>query len=278
LESSNNSKTNLSSKVQDEQDQKRKTALPISGTASRVAATIGGNSSKTRDNPESAKGTDEWAEVLRYLHLFTAMQAGNAWEGVREMVEQLRESSKTPPPLKVENVDPTGYPRNATLSAEAAALREAHRETSRQLGETQNELRILVQQSGSLQRETTQLREKLIRDREAQLVSQTKMENRSEGLTATLQADETKLEHAVREVEELRGHVLKQGGLEQWQVDRVEQLRRSLADAREATSQYSAQSRDLRTRLEIMSGGAKGDMSSSCIGPSESELNSLLAC
>merc|ERR1712232_206978 len=199
----------------------------------------------------SAKDPDEWAEVLRYLQLFTAMQAGNAWEGVRQIAEKLRDEHLKALPSSVP--EPTPHDDTTGKSTVMTALQEKKETITQQLCESQGELRLLQQQAESLQRETTQLRSKFVRDREAQVASQAKMEERSEALVATLQGDELRLEKAVRDVEELRGHVLRQGGLEQWQIDRVEHLRHDIAEARAAPAQHGAKSRDLRARIETAS-------------------------
>jgi len=206
---------------------------------------------RSKASSVSAKDPDEWAEVLRYLQLFTAMQAGNAWEGVRQIAEKLRDEHLKALPSSVP--EPTPQDDTAGKSTEMMALQEKKETITQQLCESQGELRLLLQQAESLQRETTQLRSKFVRDREAQVASQAKMEERSEALVATLQGDELRLEKAVRDVEELRGHVLRQGGLEQWQIDRVEHLRHDIAEARAATAQHGAKSRDLRARIETAS-------------------------
>jgi hypothetical protein len=194
---------------------------------------------------DTASG-DEWAEVLRYLHLHAAMQEGNdAWENVTQTIELLRvEAQKEKVVRPSQHVD-----SKEDHAAAVAKVSEALQKTKQQSADSERELRAFQQQAQSMQRDNSQLRTKLKIDKEAQLEKQAKMEERGEALVAGLQSDELRLEGAVREVEELRGQVLKRGDLKQQQVECVEQLRRDIAEARAVTLHHSVRSKELRSRL-----------------------------
>merc|ERR1719240_1447809 len=168
------------------------------------------------------------------------------------MVEQLRaESNQALHPAAAAQVTPAENDRGyVELTEEIQRVSEAHRAAQQQTAESERELQALQQQAQSMKRECTQLREKLLQDKEAQQAAQAKMEERGEALVAGLQSDELRLEGTVREVEELRARVLKRGGLEKQQVDRVEQLRRSIAETRAVTLHHTVRCRELRSRLD----------------------------
>jgi len=229
-------------------------AAVTNGQGAHAAMATGTSASSSTPSSIEGSSADAWAEVLRYLHLHAAMQEGNdAWASVRQTVESLRTESLQALPAAVPSASqPTG---------ENTALSEAHQAAQQQVAENERQLRTLQQQAQSMQRETVQLRAKLLHESGAQLANQAKMEERGEALVSGLQGDELKLEVAVRQVEELRVCVLNRGGLEQQQVDRVEQLRRDIQEARQATLHHSLRCRELRSRLEAtpgIGGAARG--------------------
>lgn len=211
-----------------------------------ISPSSGKHASSESNRASDSGDVDEWAEVLRYLHLRAAMQEGgvDAWESVRQTVELLRAEA---PQARagVQPEKPSAADQRAA-SAETAAAREALQAAQRRSAEEERELRALRDEAASLERESGQLRAKLHRDREAQRASRAKMEERGEALVTGLKKDEERLEGAVRDVEGLRGQVMKQGGMEQWQVERVEQLRRDIVEARATTLHHTTRCRELR--------------------------------
>lgn len=219
-------------------------------TATTTPAPVGSSTSTAEST-----SADTWAEVLRYLHLHAAMQeeGNDAGARVRQTVELLRTKW-----LEVRTaVEPSCSASGEKPSPEVAKLSEAYEAAKQRVAENEQQLRVLQQQAQAMQRETTQLRTKLARDQEAQNSIQMKNEERGEALAASLSSDEQRLEGAVREVEELRSLTLKRGGLEQQQVDRVEQLRKDIQEARQSTLHHNLRCRELKARLQVSSGNSQ---------------------
>lgn len=201
-----------------------------------------------------AAATDEWAEVLRYLHLLTALQTATAdgedsWESVRQTVLRLRDDSQAPSGGDSSSTQPKGNSISEEKATEVLAAREAvDKEAQRRFAERQE----LLDKVQEVQQENAEVRQRQSKEKEDRAAERKKMDDRGEALLTELQRDEARLKNAVRDVEELRGSVLRQGGLEKWQVERVERLRQEIASAREKTSQHGNDSRELRQKLDYI--------------------------
>mmetsp|Transcript_96308 Transcript_96308/g.272288 ORF Transcript_96308/g.272288 Transcript_96308/m.272288 type:complete len:843 (+) Transcript_96308:167-2695(+) len=212
----------------------------LGGKAAATAASFG--------DGESVAKVDEWEDVLRYVNLLAAVQEDGApsWDRVRRCIEDLREQCQGKARAGVS----AGV--NSPTKAEIAALQQVHeaRKAAAHEAETREaELNECLQEAKELHRECELLRTRVAAEREERASERRRVEDRSEALARDLKSDEARLEGAVREVEELRGKVLRQGGLEPWQVERVEQLRSEIAVAKEESSRYGQRCQEQRARL-----------------------------
>mmetsp|Transcript_143696 Transcript_143696/g.253776 ORF Transcript_143696/g.253776 Transcript_143696/m.253776 type:complete len:750 (-) Transcript_143696:143-2392(-) len=230
-------------------------SLNRSLTNSSASPSSGGPSTaQAAEADNSAAATDEWAEVLRYLHLLTALQTAAAdgedsWESVRQTVLRLRDESQAPSSGGDSAPQPTA---NSVCEEKATEVLAARAAVDKEAQSRFAERRELLEKVQQVQQENDELRQRQIKDKEDRAAERKKMDDRGEALLSELQRDEARLKNAVREVEELRGSVLRQGGLEKWQVERVERLRQEIASARETTSQHGNDSRELRQKLDYI--------------------------
>eukprot|EP00929_Paragymnodinium_shiwhaense_P059711 TRINITY_DN29890_c0_g1_i1.p1 TRINITY_DN29890_c0_g1~~TRINITY_DN29890_c0_g1_i1.p1 ORF type:complete len:814 (-),score=193.26 TRINITY_DN29890_c0_g1_i1:131-2572(-) len=184
-------------------------------------------------SPSNASKLDEWDEVLRYVHLLISVHDGQgdaaAWEDIRQLIEQLRHRCCKPKAEGLKQVTPS------VSEAQAQALqkvREARAAAAEEAQKKEAELEQALQEAREHERLCEQLRSQIALERQERSSEQRRLAQQREVVATQLARDEAKLELAVREVEELRGHVLKQGGLAPWQVEKVEQLRRDITKAK----------------------------------------------
>merc|ERR550532_1450931 len=103
-----------------------------------------------------------------------------------------------------------------------------------------------------LQRECEQLKFRLSLEREARQTERRRMADHGEALACELQRDEVKLRQAESEVEEMRGLLLQQDGLERWQVEQVQSLRQEILNARQTASSHTAAYEEQLARLRVV--------------------------
>lgn len=237
------------------------------GVASVVGGPIVSGSIGSAKTKMTATALDDWEDLLRYLNLLSALQSGKvndgasldqpngaSWNAVRSIVERLRDHCKGRAPESTLGAS-LGNSKNAVnhicdRSAQEQAVqkaRDSREVAAREADQAEVELQDARQQATVMLRRCGQLRMRLAREREESASGR----KRIEAFPGELQGDGDKLTRAIHEVEELRARAMRQGGLEQWQVEHVETLRRGIAEARETTSHYGRKCVELRTKLEI---------------------------
>lgn len=194
----------------------------------------------------SITAVDEWDEVLRYLHLLKAVQikGGPSWDDVRMHIERLRCIQPDP-----RQAGPLG-----SLGAEAQAVqqvREARAAASHQAEARDAALKDALQQARELQRGCEQLKMRLSLEREDKTSERRRAAAREEAQASELKREEARLKHAASEVDELRRRLLRQGGLDQSQIERLEDIRNRISQAKASTERSRDQCNDLRAKLEI---------------------------
>lgn len=234
----------------------------LSATMGAMRLNAPGNAANVRDTLSNswapgpgaagvgAGKVDEWDEVLRYLHLLTAVQAEGApsWDKAKRCIEQLRDIDQ------VRGRSGAQGGRSAeSEELELQQLREAREDFARRTARCEGDFNEALQQASDLQRECEELRRRLLQEREEAQTERRGMEEYTEGLQQELRQDEGKLEQKLQEVEELRRRVLRQGGLERWQVERAERLRQEISDVREANSQQGIKAAEQRARMDAQS-------------------------
>lgn len=213
-----------------------------------IASLSAFNGGATTAAADSVGKVNEWDEVLRYLRLLVAVQADGApsWERVRGTVQQLRDHfSGAGAPQRGDSDTMLGADLHAVQQLRAA------RQVATLEAESRDEsLRAALQQVRDVQRECEQLKFRLSLEREARQTESKRMAEHGEALHSELRRDESRLEGITREVDVLRDQVLRPGGLEPWQLDRIAALKREHAQARLSASRHSALVQDEHRKLK----------------------------
>merc|ERR1712232_251502 len=155
---------------------------------------------------------------------------GAAWERVRLGIEQLRNQFRTE----------SSQAGSVSSVAEMEALRairevQASREsTARELQKRERELQDAAQEAQELRQEAENQRARISAEREGRTSDRRRNQGNSQVHGSELRLHEGLMNNAARDVEDLWGQLLRDGGLQPWQVEQAERLRREIAAARAA--------------------------------------------
>jgi len=217
-------------------------ATPPNRVAECVASDCDSLSVSAKVLAKSKLGTpdgDDWDEVLRYLQLFRAVQSEGAlsWDSVRSHVDLLRVLTKPGP--KAPSVDGIA----ALQAARQAAMSEGQRRDA--------ELATILHESQNVQREIEELKQQLAQEREVRAAERANMQDTLKTSSRELETNEKRLETASSGVELLRCRAMRQGGLEAWQMERVDGLRRDILQTREETIRHKVRGELAQSRRGV---------------------------
>eukprot|EP00747_Dinoflagellata_sp_TGD_P215140 gnl/TRDRNA2_/TRDRNA2_87873_c1_seq1.p1 gnl/TRDRNA2_/TRDRNA2_87873_c1~~gnl/TRDRNA2_/TRDRNA2_87873_c1_seq1.p1 ORF type:complete len:632 (+),score=119.30 gnl/TRDRNA2_/TRDRNA2_87873_c1_seq1:179-1897(+) len=248
------------------------------GTASAAPSRSSAVDGKMSESFSSS--LDEWDEAMRYLTLLSSGQEDKSpsWATVRRCVEKLRDhcrnaTHEVPPSAHAAaaasgNSDAESSPGVQAAHQVLVARQKARAEFER----CEGELNQALQEARELQRDCEQLKMRLSLEREVRPAERKRAEERGEVLAGELRRGEVLLEGAARELEGLRGEALRHGGLEKWQVERLDSLAGEIVDVQTATFQYRARCKELRSVLDA---SAKDRKDQALQGPRRERLTTV---